>query len=131
MPATNDHDARMERLAALMRDWRDTTGVRQADAAVLAGVDPATWGAIERGDDPDRHPSAKTMRGIANVIGLTAVEAMRLIDRDPTLADAAHDGVVVMDEVLERLAEIEARLRELRDRAAGWADGDDERPYDP
>ena len=114
-----------------MRDWRDVNGVRQVDAAVLAGVDPATWGALERGDDPDRHPSAKTMRAIAKVIGLQSVEAMRLAGRDPTLADAAHDGVIVLDEMLELLADLAARVHELRDRAVGWADGPDERPYDP
>jgi transcriptional regulator with XRE-family HTH domain len=131
MPAQNEHDARMERLAALMRDWRDANGVRQADAAVLAGVDTATWGALERGDDPDRHPSPRTMRGIASVIGLTAVEAMQLVGRAPTLADVAHDGVVVMDDVLERLEEITARVRQLRDGAADWADGPDDRPLFP
>jgi transcriptional regulator with XRE-family HTH domain len=124
----------MERLGRLMKDWRDTHGdLTQAEAAELAGIHPATWGYTERGDDPDRQPSARAIRGIARVIGLTPVEAMRLAGREPTVADVASVGIAVFDELLGRINELRARVQQLHDRVVDLADDhpDDDDDDDP
>jgi transcriptional regulator with XRE-family HTH domain len=119
----------MERLGRLMRDWRDEHALTQPEAAELAGIHPATWGYTERGDDPDRQPSARAIRGIARVIGLTPVEAMRLAGREPTVTDAAMVGVTVLEDLLGRIRDLERRVEALAGAARELVDdGPDDDP---
>ncbi len=75
-----------------MRQLRNEKGLSQAQAAVMAGMDPATWNRLEQGKG---NPNLKTLERVADTLGVEVAEllgkARGRSSLEPTLLNGLED----------------------------------------
>lgn len=108
--------------AGWLKAHRDELNITAAEAAKKADVDATTWRALEAPGMPWHAPSARTIRGIANVFGVPAEEvaaragvSLPHVDGYSYVASPAMppEGMEMMNRLLEQLAEAHRLNSEL------------------
>jgi transcriptional regulator with XRE-family HTH domain len=77
-------EVQMER----MRQLRKEKGLSQAQAAVMAGMDPATWNRLEQGKG---NPNLRTLERVADALGVEVVELLGKARRRSSLEPSFND----------------------------------------
>jgi len=71
-----------------MRELRTEQGLSQAQAAVRAGMDPATWNRLEQGKG---NPNLRTLERVADALGVEVVELLGKGRRRSSLEPSFND----------------------------------------
>jgi predicted ATPase/DNA-binding CsgD family transcriptional regulator/DNA-binding XRE family transcriptional regulator len=98
-------------LGARVRQFRLRLGLSQDDLARRAGVGVATLAALERGRRERPHP--RTLKRLADALGLTGAERLALIGGSPTRIPASSPHHVSVNELGTKLSPLVGRQEAL------------------